>query len=876
MFLYDWPAACAAGPAGAGGKGWNLGRLDRYGFPVPAGGVVSAEAYRRFMSNPDLAARAEGLRPLSAADAAGPGAAHLLDELRRAMIAAPLPPELPVELAAFLTAAGLTDRPVAVRSSATAEDSASASFAGIHQSFLNVTGPAAVAEALRSCYASLWTPQALTYRRRLGLGDDSVAAAVVILAMVPARAAGVCFTCEPRTGRRDRFAISCSPGLGEALVSGAAVPDDYLVSMTRYPPEILSRQIARKIRMTVPRPGGGTELADVPAADAALPALPDGHVVELALLAGRVQDALGEGEQPQDIEWAHDGERFWLLQARPVTNLPEPAFPAVAGRPVVWSNGNLRDVIPGVLSTLNWSFLRSGMEVLLATPLMTAGWAYAGGMNWVRLFDGRAYFNLTAMHWAYYDSLGLAPAEFNQQLGGHQPVTELPPPTVSDRLARGVRRLRTISQTLRMMKAAPSIFRKEWAWAEHAEAQPMDQWTPAQFRTCFKETQERMLAFMPQFQTLNGAAGAFHSELIKAIAPVFGDRAPGLANAMLAGSQGITSAEQGQRLVALGNAALQGERTRTWFTAPDWNAREWQAQLEGTRFKADFQTYLREYGHRGVYEVEIMNPRWSEDPTYLLETVRSQVLAGREIRLESQAPKREAAMREVLDRLGYSPRGLQARFLVRQAGLGAAYREMGKSVLVKLLGVTRYASLALGRRMAAGGVLADPADIFHLSWLEIDACLTGPHPAGIRHLIADRKARREAQMRKEPPDIIIGSTPVKKAPAVAADGPVLLGTGVATGTASGIARVILHPDEGTRLQPGDVLVAPSTDPAWTPLFLRAAGVVMEIGGYLSHGAIVAREYGLPAVANVPGLLQAVKDGEWLTVDGDAGKVYRQR
>jgi pyruvate,water dikinase len=201
---------------------------------------------------------------------------------------------------------------------------------------------------------------------------------------------------------------------------------------------------------------------------------------------------------------------------------------------------------------------------------------------------------------------------------------------------------------------------------------------------------------------------------------------------------------------------------------------------------------------------------------------------------------------------------------------------MGKSVVVKLMGVVRAGALALGRRMAAEGVIAEPGDIFHLTWMDVEAYVAGRSGvAGLKPLVADRKTRRAANLAKEPPDLIIGEAPVKKAPPPAAAGPVLSGTGVASGRGAGVARVILHPDEGARLQPGEVLVAPSTDPAWTPLFLRASAVVMEIGGYLSHGAIVAREYGLPAVANVPGLLQTIKDGESLIVDGDAGKVYRQ-
>jgi pyruvate,water dikinase len=910
MLLFDWATAVAAGPARAGGKGWNLGRLHRYGFPVPAGGVVSSEAYQQFMRHPDLQEALHGLDRLTAAEAAALGttatrdadttqgtaaqdAAARLERLRAAILATPLPPALAGELHAFLIEAGLLHIPVAVRSSASAEDSATASFAGIHQSFLNVTGLPAVVDALRGCYASLWTPQALAYRRRLGLPDESVAAAVVILAMVPARAAGVCFTCDPRTGRRDWFAVSASPGLGEAVVSGATEPDEYLVSLQEYPPRIMSRQIGRKIRVSVALPAGGTALQDATAEEAALPALTDAQVQELALLAGRVQDALGHMDQPQDIEWAHDGEQFWLVQARPVTTLPAPTFAPVADQPVCWSNANLRDVMPGVVSELNWSFVRAGMDTLLAAPLRAGAYDYEGGMTWVRLFEGRAYFNISAMQWAYYDALGMTPREFNQVLGGHQPELDLPPSTLAQRGARSLRRLRMIAATLATLRQAPAIFERWRAWADEAERQPYDTWSDRQLLDQSLKMKAVMEEYMPQFQLINSGAGGTHSELIKVLTPLFGDRAPGLVNAMLAGAADLTSAEQGERLIQLGNLALEEEAARAWFSGDPWDPKAWADALEGTRFKARFAEYLRDFGHRGVYEVEAMNPRWQEDPTYLLETVRSQVLSGRTIQLADQRAKREAARREVFTKLGVGPRAWQARYYLNQTAAASAHREMGKSILVKLIGVTRYLSLAVGRRMAAAGLIESPDDVFHLTWLDLEAFLTGRpevrglrggggalsggegEGSGLRHLVADRKALRQENLQKEPPDVIVGETPVKKAPPPAVTGAVLTGTGVASGRAGGPARVIRHPEEGARLQPGDVLVAPSTDPAWTPLFLRASAVVMEVGGYLSHGAIVAREYGLPAVANIPGLLQTVRDGEALTVDGDAGKVYRE-
>ncbi len=848
MYILRWNDVVTAGATVAGGKGWNLARLHRYGFPVPPGGVVSSQAYTEFIRAGELVDLVEAAGDITLESVSTAVSGELLECLREAILSAVLPVELSQELHAFLTETGLAVAPVAVRSSATAEDSASASFAGIHRTFLDVAGLPAVTEAIKGCYASLWTPQAVAYRRRLGLSDADVSAAVVIMAMVPARSAGVAFTCDPRTGRRDRFTISAGVGLGEAVVSGTVTPDEYAVDITQYPPVVVSKT-------------GGV--------------LSDSEIRDLGLLSGRVMDALGELERPQDVEWAHDGRQFWLLQARPVTNLPEPSFAATAGQPVIWSNANLKDVMPGVQSALTWSMMKSGLQYLLLSTLRAGGYREGQEINWVRLFQGRPYFNLSALQWAFYDMAGMEPAEFNRILGGHQPEIVIPPSTAAERVRRQIGRLRLIPAALAAMRAAPREIKRLWDWAEAAERRGYGSAANADLLAWALEVKALTEGFFPRFQLINGASGASQQELFKLLEPVFGDRAVGLVNTMLAGASGTTSAEQGERLVALGNDALADERVRSWFLASEWKPSQWAFDLAGTRFAKDFASFLADFGHRGVYELELMNPRWREDPAYLLETVRSQVAAGKRVELQDRRGKREAAVREVFGKLRFSPRGVQARILAAQAARSAHLREMSKSVLVKVLGVTRLIALEAGRRLTADGLLAEAADVFHLSWVDLESFLAGrPTTADFRTLVADRKALRAEHLRQEPPDVILGDTPVRRNPVPVLGGAALAGLGVASGRACGPARIIRHPSEGTRLQPGDVLVAPSTDPAWTPLFLRASAIVMEVGGYLSHGAIVAREYGLPAVVNVAGALSAIADGEMITVDGDAGKVHR--
>lgn len=239
-----------------------------------------------------------------------------------------------------------------------------------------------------------------------------------------------------------------------------------------------------------------------------------------------------------------------------------------------------------------------------------------------------------------------------------------------------------------------------------------------------------------------------------------------------------------------------------------------------------------------------------------------------------QKEKADEARREANQRVPFYRRGL-VNNLLKQAVKGSELRETAKSVLVKIqVFDMRLVFQEIGRRLAGKGILAEPADIYHCALSEILSILRGDWGGrGLDVLVAERKARRKELEALSPPDLIIDEVPHFAEPAARTPGNALAGMGVAAGRASGAARVIYHPNEGEKLQAGDVLVAPSTDPGWTPLFLRASAIVMEAGGSLSHGAIVAREYGIPAVVNIPGVLKIIKDGQLITVDGYDGKVY---
>lgn len=762
--IYSWTDAFAAGPAVVGGKGWNLARLARYGFTIPRGCVITDRG-----------------------------------DIREA-------------LARF----GLEN--VAVRSSAATEDGAVHSFAGMHESVLHVRGIEAVERAYDAVEASVWSERARAYRQRAGIPDEQVRSAVVLCEMVPAVSAGVAFSTDPRTGRRDRVVVNAVHGLADRLVAGEANPEELIVEY------------------------GATSIGV--AARSGVRVLSDEQAIELARLVLRVEWALGEGDQAQDVEWVHDGTRFVLVQARPVTALPRTTFEAIAHQPPIWSNANLKDVLPGVLSTISYDTVRLMIGHMLLATQESAGYVAPRGMQLLRRFKGHAYFDLAAVQWAFYDSFGVLPAETNAAVGGHQPELEVPPDPMKG--AAGRIRSRRLLRLLRLLltvrkKLPPAIERLRAALAPYAPER-VRAMSNGELTAAMDAIRDAAISYSRLFQLTTGAPGLWQRMLDAQLKPLFGERSNAIASGLVAGGGGVTTAEQGYALYDVA-------------AAPD---RE-----------AALARYLEQYGHRAVYESEMANARWSEDASFLREQIAA-IVANPPAVLprEVAARRREAAEEEV--RKATVVRRPFIRWAARKFQESMGTREHAKSELVRVTVPTRAILLEVARRF-------ELENIFLISVLELEALLDGSLSAdALRTLIADRAKLHEQWAREEMPDVIVEGEAVRPPPrssGEAADGG-WRGVAVASGVATGRAAVLRHPSDGGRLREGDILVAPSTDPGWTPLFLRASAIVMEVGGYLSHGAIVAREFGIPAVVNVPGIMELVRDGDLLVVDGDRGVVSR--
>lgn len=869
----SWTKAYLGGAEAVGGKGWNLARLERYGFRIPMGGVLATGSYKLFIEENSLREAVENVTQGITVDNIGDKETEEeLSLIREKIRVGFIPLAVQEELVTELKQMGILERPLAVRSSASAEDSVRASFAGVHDSFLNVQGMDNILKAVRDCYASLWTTRAVAYRRKMGIKDDEVMPAVVIMEMVDARAAGVSFSCDPRNGREDVVLISANFGLGESVVSGAVDPDEYILDEDFL---LVEKKNGRKEGTTLSREDGGTELVKSEKTNRQV--LSDDNIVKLGMLVLRVFETLGSGEMHQDIEWAFDGEDFYLVQARPVTALPGQTFPELKGQPEIWSNANTRDAMPMVQSTLNWSMAKKSLKYINEFPFKRFDYRLPAGIQFVKLFQGRIYLNLSNIQWAWYDAYGMPPGKINESAGGHQPEIEIREKRPYSGI-KGFKRLNRLIKAFlvisRVEKNSQKFFNRFDIFTGNLLKKNFNAFTDKEFIDVMKELTVNGNEFIQILMMFTGKENHARMMLLNELEKNFKGKGGALSSAIMAGSGDITSAQHGYRLVELAEMVRGDAEAQKFFSSDPFNPPLWEKILEESRFKQSFRDFLTEYGHRGVYELDIINPRWREDPTYLLNVIRSTIETTDISKLkEAQRENAGRAWQEINRKLPFYRRGY-VKYLHKKALKGAELREMSKSILVKFFEPQRMIFQEIGRRFAERGIIEYQADIYHCAWVEIASILKGYWDGrGLKVSVAERKDRRKEMEALSPPDFVIGDVPKSAEPVTLTSDSAITGIGVSFGNASGPARLIQHPHEGGKLRSGEVLVAPSTDPGWTPLFLRASAIVMETGGFSSHGAIVAREYGIPAVVNIPGVLKIIKDKQLIIVDGDEGKVY---
>lgn len=810
----------------AGGKGATLARLLQAGLPVPPGCVVSPVALIAFL-------HAQQLAPTDSPEAIQP-----------ALQTGVVPQALQEAVHHAILELGPAPHGWAVRSSAVAEDSASASFAGVYESDLNVS-PEDLWASIRACWASWWSDRALVYRQQRNINATLPAMAVVIQPMIAAHCAGVAFTAEPVSGDHTRMVIDAALGLGTTVVAGVVEPEHYTLTKT---PQ-LALQETRLLRPDGP------------------PVLPTEVVYTLGGLLLRLEALC---ERPQDVEWAWDGAQCWILQSRPITTI----VTQEAGKSQdIWGNANLKDVIPGLISPFTWSLMQPQLETAMRAQYAQLHYILDPDRPLIRRFWGRGYFNLSLFFEAGAALFGATAEDQAAQLGGALAPHAMPAvaPTLRQRLYWLGNMLRFASLANRARREAPARFAAlQQQWQADVQRIPhLDRAALLEHIAGYRTTAEPGLLLHLNLTWAMSGNFSYLRKMLRALLPT---TEAGLVADLVTGLGDVSSADHGYQLWTLSRLARQSQQVMAFLEHKAWDT--WREALAGTPFLEAWQRFLAAFGHRALYEIEMANPRWREQPAYLFEVLAAYARLPQDaapFAPAAQARRRQAAERDVLRRL--APwRRFGFRLLLRRTQEFSRLRENSKSHLVQQIDLGRLMALRAGQLLVDDGALATPEVVFFLEHHEIIAALQGElSPEVARRLVTQRQLGRQREAARQPPELIIGERPVY-GETLAAQGPQLSGLPSNPGRVTGIARVLRSPHEGARLQPGEILVAPSTDPGWTPLFLLAAGLIMETGGYLSHGAIVAREYGIPAVLNVPMATQRIPDGSTITLDGGQGVV----
>ncbi|QXC60694.1 phosphoenolpyruvate synthase [Aquihabitans sp. G128] len=853
----------------AGGKGAGLGALAGIdGVVVPPGFCVTTDAFRRVVGGSSLVAELlEGLGAVSPDD--GDAVRTQSAAVRAAVEATVLPPDLSAAITAALAHLG-DGTALAVRSSATAEDLPTASFAGQQDTYLNVVGADEVLLHVRRCWASLFTERAVTYRIRNGIDHRTVQMAVVVQQLVLPRASGVLFTADPITGNRKVAAVEATVGLGEALVSGRVDADSYRVRDGA----IVERRTGHKQVATVALASGGTEEQAVAPGDQAVPALADAEVLHLAALGRRIEAALG---RPQDIEWCLVDDGFRIVQSRPITTL----FPAPAPAPASADDANHVYVSVGHQQMMTDPMKPLGLNLwqLKARPVMHE----AAG----RLFvDVTPMLAAPASRAAVLGALGTADPLVGDAL---QAIVDrdgfLPePPPAPDAGPGGAPAGPPPGTAPDPIATDPAVVTALIQQAEASiaatEREIRGKAGPELLAFILEDIQElkRVLWDPVGHQALMSgmdAAGWLNEHLLEWL----GEK--GAVDTLSQSVANNVTSEMGLALLDVADAVRPHPEVIAFLEeGPGDDLLDRLPALDGgDAARGAIVGFLARYGMRCVGEIDLTRPRWNERPSTLVPLILGNVRAfepgeGRR-RFEQGRREAEAKAVEVLARLRALPDGDakadEAAEMIARVRTFAGFREFPKYAIVCRSWVYKQALLAEADRLVAAGLLRDREDADFLSFAELQSVAAGTAVDGA--LVDQRKEAFATYQRLVPPRVLTSEGEAVRGTYRRTDVPegALVGLAVSTGTVEGRARVV-HDLGEAAVEPGDILVTAYTDPSWSPLFVAVAGLVTEVGGLMTHGAVIAREYGLPAVVGVEGATRLIRDGQRIRVHGTEGHV----
>jgi pyruvate,water dikinase len=883
----------------AGGKGANLVRLSSSGLPVPPGFILSTAAYQQFVEAYSLESKILNLLP-----GENEQGFTVLESSSRRIRKLFSPQKFPGSLTVQLIDAysSLGRPPVAVRSSATVEDLPGLSFAGQQDTYLNIINENSLLKAVADCFSSLWTARAIGYRNRNGISHKGISLAVVIQQMVQSEVSGVLFTANPLTGLRGEVVIDATFGLGEALVSGRVEPDHYVVDTLGN--AIFSKTLGSKELAIRSAGKGGTALQKQK--HASEQALTDGQILELAILGKKVESLDGI---PQDIEWALAGGRLHLLQSRPITSIyplpvnPQPApldvyasFGAVQGmlEPMTPMGRNTMDIIIAVMSAkvLREKITPETQTVLLSageriwiryTPIIknTVGRKLAGiALKFVEPTILQAMNNLMDDPRLQPEHKGIRSKTFFLLAFAFLPLAWN---IIQNILSPEKRRMMIVQNGEDLLgvlndriKNLPSETHQRMVQA----AGLIQDFCNNHLAITFLLFVSGVASGMASYNFLHRAASE--------VPDTFGDNGKfSKASLLLEVTRGMpnnptTLMDLDLWKVAQAIRADPEAKVAFELLSPDDLSKKYQRSEFNPEITRSLQYFLAKYGLRGFGEIDLGRQRWIENPASVFESLKGYV------RIEDPSRAPDAVFRsgvesanQAIEKLAAEARkhkhgwirSRQVRFFSRRARLLMGVRENPKFFAVRLMGLIREALLENAAELVSTGELERPDDIFFLSFKELARFASGEKDDWATMIQSRRDVFEYEKKRRQVPRMILsdGRTIYEGMVSQTSDSAQLTGSPVSPGRVEGLVRVVLDP-RTANLQPGEILVCPGTDPSWTPLFLTAGGLIMEVGGMMTHGAVVAREYGIPAAVGVHEATTRLVTGQRICLDGSSGLI----
>ena len=862
-----------------GGKGANLGELTHSGFPIPPGFCLTTVAFQEFINTcPNSDEIYKLLDSVTTDDVVT--VRQVGARVRQILQDVPMPDEVADAVMQAWQDLG-TDQAYAVRSSATAEDLPEVSFAGQQDTYLNIIGEAALLDAIRRCWVSLFTDRAILYRTQHEFKHRDVQLSVVVQQMIMSEKSGILFTADPLTGHRHTLTIDASFGLGEALVSGLVSPAAYKIDKKNY--SIIDRQIAEKHIAILPEKDGGTRQENLGDDKRTQRVLTDSQILDLAIMGVQIEDYY---QIPQDIEWALADNKFYLLQSRPITSL----YPIDGLR----SPDDSLHIFLSLGHQQSMTLAMAPLSLSTIQVLMPVGHAESIFDNrYIRTSGGRMFADITLLlrHPVLRKGLfgllaqldALAPEAVKQAM--QHPKFQHPHglrPNLS--IFKGaIKIVRRVMSALWKRDLTGFVDQTNAHMDEYIEkvTHSLEALSPG------KEQLQAILDTMPEFFPFflnwvpETGAGMAATRILTRLAKLW--LTPDELEALTLGIHGNVVNEMNQAIGDLADLARSSPQLMDSFKHLGDDGAQWTnqvAQQEGsTPFMAAWEDFMSRYGSRGPSEIDIYKPRWYEDPLPVLRVI-AEFLNSDEGRHQTLHQSLVEGRRTAIQKLRRTARaGLFGRLRMRIINrLYHAMTEVGgmrehhKFMIIRLLAVIKKILKSNATQLTVAKKLAQPDDIWFLTWSELFA-IWDDESVNWNTIVTQRRINLARFEKLMPPLIVTsdGEAPVVHYQIEGAPEGALLGYPVSPGVVEGIVHVIRDPQRET-LAPQEILVAEFTDPGWTPLFINASGLILEVGGALTHGAVVAREYGIPAIVGVRDVTTILHTGQRVRIDGNRGIV----